>query len=168
MRKCVICFRARPVALQPLMGDLPAERIIPSRPFTNTGVNYCGPINVRPTRRRGIRPERAYIAICVCFCTKAIHIELVGNLSTELFLGALKICIGRSGKPLNIYSDNAINFVRANNELKRLKELFYSESHLNTIVNYLVRDNITWHFIPLRAPEFGGLWEAAVKAVKYH
>lgn len=158
VRKCIICFRARPVAIQPLMGDLPAERINPLRPFSYTGVHYCGPIKVRPSRKRGVRAKKAYIAIFVCFCAKVIHIELVGNLTTESsFLGALKKFISRRGKPLNIYSHNATNFAEANNELQKLQDLFEFELHKNAVVNHLSGDNITWHFITLKKNLWGTL-----------
>ena len=45
--------------------------------------------------------------------TKAVHIEVVSDLTTEAFIGALKRFTARRGKPSNIYSDNATNFVGA-------------------------------------------------------
>lgn len=31
VRKCVVCFKQRPVVAQPIMGDLPKERVEPQR-----------------------------------------------------------------------------------------------------------------------------------------
>ncbi|XP_071051064.1 uncharacterized protein [Onthophagus taurus] len=36
------------------------------------------------------------------------------------------------------------------------------------ISNYFRDKGVIWHFIPARSPHFGGIWEAAVKRVKYH
>ncbi|XP_044312731.1 uncharacterized protein LOC123037172 [Drosophila rhopaloa] len=93
-----------------------------------------------------------YIAVFVCFASKAVHLELVTNLSTDSFLLALKSFIARRGVPHRVHSDNATNFVGARNELRSLQRAF--------------EKGIEWRFIPPRAPHFGGLWEAAVKSAK--
>lgn len=87
--------------------------------------------------------------------TKAIHVELVGDLSTDMFLASLRRFFARRGKLKRIYSDNGTNFVGAKNELSELYGLLNSE-------------NIEWHFSPPRTPHFGGIWEAAVKSLKTH
>ncbi|GFX00888.1 integrase catalytic domain-containing protein [Trichonephila clavipes] len=66
---------------------------------------------------------------------KAIHLELVSDLTTEAFLTALKRFVARRGWPIEIHSDNGRNFVGANNELRKiLKALFkfQIEAVLNT------------------------------------
>ncbi|XP_043496357.1 uncharacterized protein LOC122520328 [Polistes fuscatus] len=50
--------------------------------------------------------------------TKAVHLELVNDLTTEAFLAALRRFMARRGKCSDIYSDNATNFVGAANELE--------------------------------------------------
>lgn len=52
-RKCIICFRNKPYLSSQMMGDLPAVRVRPSRPFSSTGVDYAGPIDFRVSKGRG-------------------------------------------------------------------------------------------------------------------
>lgn len=163
---CIRCFKARPQLLQQIMGNLPATRVTPARPFVNAGVDYCGPFWIH-FKVRGKRPIKAYLAIFCCFATKAVHLELVSDLSTDAFLGALKRFIGRRGHCQNIYCDNATNFVGASNQLKELSTIIHSASAREKILNMSSGKGIQFHFIPPRAPHFGGLWEAAVKSAKH-
>lgn len=101
VQKCVRCARARPQLCQQIMGNLPQTRVTPARPFINAGVDYCGPFWIH-YRVRGKRPTKVYIAVFCCFSTKAVHLELVSDLSTDAFIGALKRFIGRRGRCQNI------------------------------------------------------------------
>ncbi|XP_025407359.1 uncharacterized protein LOC112681309 [Sipha flava] len=167
-RQCVKCFKYKPIVVQPIMGDLPKSRVEPARAFSKCGVDFAGPVYVRSSLRRKSPIDKAYICVWICFVTKAIHIELVSSLTTEAFLNALNRFFDRRGICLDIYSDNATNFVGANRQLQELKELFLSKAHLEKLQNTLNKFGTRWHFIPPRSPHFGGLWKAAVKSVKTH
>ncbi|XP_018359704.1 PREDICTED: uncharacterized protein LOC108758957 [Trachymyrmex cornetzi] len=148
------------------MGDLPKERVTGYiRPFAISGVDYAGPIFIRESRRRGRHPTfKAYIALFICLNTRAIHLELVTDLTTEAFLAALRRFTGRRGICSRLISDNGTNFVGASRELKELYA-FLKEKE-DTIQTLLAKQKIEWSFIPPRAPNFGGSWESAIKIVK--
>ncbi|XP_055613757.1 uncharacterized protein LOC129760180 [Uranotaenia lowii] len=167
IRTCFRCTRANPKPLKQPIGQIPLARVTPSRPFASTGIDYCGPVFVKSPNRKSA-PTKAYIALFVCFSTKAVHIELVGDLSTASFLSALQRFVARRGKPEYIYSDNATNFIGARNELHALYEMFSSPKETDRIATALATEGIQWKMIPPRAPNFGGLWEAAVKVAKKH
>jgi len=165
---CVACFKCRPIASQALMADLPKQRVTISRPFTNTGVDYAGPIHIKESKRRNARMLKAYISVFVCFATKAVHLEIVSDLTSEAFLAALKRFMSRRGRPACIYSDNGTTFVGANKQIKEMYELVNSDQLRATVRQFAHQNEIVWSFIPPHAPHFGGLWEAAVKSAKNH
>jgi len=150
------------------MGELPPMRVQPFRPFLNTGMDNEGPVSRRLGTIRSKSIIKGYIAIVVCFATKAIHIELVTSLTTEAFLAALRRFIARRVKPRTINSDNDTNFQGAENELHNIYKIFQSSSQMETIKDYQAAEGCEWSSIPTQAPHFGGLWEAVVKTMKDH
>lgn len=166
LRKCIVCSRAHARPMTQLMAQLPAVRVTPSKPFSRCGVDYAGPFQVLRSRGRGMRTSKGYIAVFVCMSTKAIHLELVGDLTTDSFLGALSRFTARRGRPNEMWSDNATNFRGADLALRQL--LHDAELDWSRIEGSLAQEGIRWRFIPPTAPHFGGLWEAGVKSAKRH
>lgn len=168
IQECVICFRVKPRISEAIMGSLPVGRVTPSRPFAHCGIDYAGPVTIREGNRRNSRNHKAYMAIFVCFATKAAHIEVVSNLTTDCFLGAFKRFIARRGKPTHMYSDNGTTFVGAKKQIKELYEFYNKQETQSDLNQFCANEGICWGFIPPNAPHFGGLWEAAVKSAKHH
>lgn len=102
----------------------------------------------------------------VCMATKAIHIELVSDLTTEMFLNALKRFISRRGKRNSILSDNGKNFLGASNALRQMDEFLSQSEHQTKIINFAADHGISWKFIPPHCLHMGGLWEVNVKSIK--
>jgi len=158
---CTVCVRFDAKPTHPFMADLPRARIQPRRSFDQVGVDYAGPLQLKESRLRKSRIFKIYIAVFICFTTKAVHLEVVTELSTDAFLAAFDRFVARRGLPADVYSDCGTNFVGAD---KRLRELIQSPVGQSTIAN--CRAMCVWHFNPPSAPHFGGLWEAAVRSTK--
>ncbi|XP_058817717.1 uncharacterized protein LOC131681029 [Topomyia yanbarensis] len=165
VRKCFRCTRLNPEPARQHIGQLPVHRIVPSRPFSVAGVDYAGPLYLKPIHKRAA-PAKAYICLFICFATKAVHIELVSDLTTQAFLCALRRFIARRGRPTHIHSDNGKNFEGAKNELQQLFAMFQNQEEIEKITSTCAEEGITWHLVPPKAPHFGGLWEAAIKVAK--
>ncbi|XP_050065611.1 uncharacterized protein LOC126554599 [Aphis gossypii] len=158
--QCTICVRTLAQSPHPMMADLPSSRVQMCRPFTRVGIDYAGPLSMRECRLRKARQYKIYVAVFVCMATKAVHLEVVSELSTNAFLAAFDRFAARRGLPTDIFSDCGTNFVGA-------------AKYLRTLVNDpTIRHALTshtpcvWHFNPPSAPHFGGLWEAAVRSFK--
>lgn len=72
------------------MADLPSTRVTPSRPFTHTAIDYSGFIKVRSSKGRGQHATKGYVAVFVCLATKAIHLELVSDLTLAALIAAFQ------------------------------------------------------------------------------
>lgn len=170
VHSCVPCVRQVQTTAKQIMAELPEVRIKPAPTFTNVGVDMAGPYNMRitekinfNTRGRQMPELKGWIVVFVCLVTRAVHLEATEGLSTDDFLAAYESFTGRRGNPEVIYSDNGTNFVGASNELKKAYDTWKADK----IQRWVHNNGTQWHFITPSAPE-GGIWEAAVKSIKYH
>ncbi|XP_065354790.1 uncharacterized protein LOC135949223 [Calliphora vicina] len=164
--KCTTCMRFRQKPYQQRMGELPSYRVQPGSTFLHVGIDFAGPILIRSWKGRGSQSYKCWIAVFVCLNTKAVHLEAVTELTTAAFLASLRRFTSRRGKASHIYTDNGTNFVGCNQKLKALYE--FLQNSQDVIFRELANQQIHWHFIPPSAPNFGGIWEAGVKSVKFH
>ncbi|XP_045504751.1 uncharacterized protein LOC123701362 isoform X1 [Colias croceus] len=163
VQRCIKCCRFSGRIIQPIMGNLPEQRLHAEFPFTNTAVDYAGPVMILNRKGRGSRTMKSYLCIFVCLAVKAVHIELVTDLSSESYLAALNRFIARRGKPTNIFSDNGTNFVGACNELSK-----FLKQNSDTIKSQTSNMSINFRFSPAYSPHFNGLAEGSVKSFKHH
>lgn len=163
IRKCPTCFKLRMTTSTQLMATLPSSRTTPKRAFSRVGIDYAGPVTIRSSLGRLPRLTKAWIAVFVCLVTRAIHLELVSDATTETFIAALRRMISRRGMVSDIISDNDTNFVGANNFIQSI--LAQLQEDAQTIEDQC---KIKWTFTTPGAPHQGGIYEAAVKSIKYH
>ncbi|XP_072392244.1 uncharacterized protein [Diabrotica undecimpunctata] len=148
------------------MGDLPKDRVDPFPPFYITGVDYAGYFLLKDRKERGCKLLKAYVALFVCFTARAVHLELVSDLTAHSLIAAFKRFVSRRGKPLKMHSDNGTNFQDANRKLKEFYD--FIKTNKREIQGHSTIESIAWHFIPSQSTHFGGLWEAGVKSMKSH
>lgn len=98
--------------------------------------------------------------------TKALHLELCSDLSTETFLLALTRFAARRTPIKELHSDCGTNFVGASRLLTPLQDLTHSQPFQNRVHRHCASNQINWCFNPPSSPHFGGLWEANVKPTK--
>jgi hypothetical protein len=168
VRACVVCHRHNSQTSSQLMGQLPSPRTVPSRPFSQCGVDYAGPFYLCLKKGRNPTITKAYVCLFVCMATRAIHLELVSDLSTPAFIAALIRFTSRRGLPADIYCDGGKNFEGASNEIKEFLRFVRANPHNKAVSNFLGDKGVTYHFNPPLAPHHGGLWEAGVKSMKHH
>ncbi|XP_052747990.1 uncharacterized protein LOC128200047 [Galleria mellonella] len=107
---CLQCRRWKGKTINPKTGDLPSHRLDHhKRPFTHVGLDYFGPIIITIHRRH----EKRYVALYTCLVTRAVHLEMVTSLSSDVVIMSLRRFIARRGSPSTIHSDNGTNFVGA-------------------------------------------------------
>ncbi|XP_073956197.1 uncharacterized protein [Choristoneura fumiferana] len=149
IRRCPQCLKhaGGPYKL-PAPPTLPSERVNYSPPFTFTGLDYLGPVLVETSKGR----EKRWICILTCLAVRAIHLELVNDLTARECLLALRRFTALRGVPNTIISDNALYF-------KLVSEVLTS--------SYCIDNGIKWKFIAQLAPWQGGFYERLVSLIKH-
>ncbi|XP_033254344.1 uncharacterized protein LOC117193727 isoform X2 [Drosophila miranda] len=156
---CNVCKLHRARAAPPIMGPLPKDRLEANGwPFKNTGLDYFGPLLVKVSRHT----EKRWVALFTCLTTRAIHLELAHDLSTDSCIIAIRNFVCRRGPVHRLRSDNGKNFIGADREARRFGDVFESER----IQRELSGRGIEWVFNCPVNPSEGGGWERMVQCVK--
>jgi len=156
LRRCTICRRhsGKPYAA-PESPPLPKIRVQDVPPFSITGVDFTGALYVKQRTEE----VKVYICLFTCATSRAIHLEVVTDLSTATFLLAFRRFVARRSLPVIVMSDNASTYTSAADELTRL----FTSEELSTVLG---REGTRWMFIPKKAPWFGGYWERLIGLTK--
>ncbi|XP_062584179.1 uncharacterized protein LOC134245966 [Saccostrea cucullata] len=116
--KCVMCRKLRGKFSQQKMADLPEDRCKPSPPFSYVGVDTFGPWMVAFRRTRGESAnQKRWGLLFTCLVTRAIHIEIIEQLTSSSFINALRRFVALRGPVTQFRSDRGTNFVGASEDL---------------------------------------------------
>lgn len=159
LSNCGFCKRHKGKLGEQKMGDLPVERLMPDLPpFTNVGVDYFGPIEIK----RGRSLEKRYGVIFTCMACRAVHLEVAYSLDTDSCINALRRFVCRRGQVSHLRSDNGTNFIGAERELR---EALAALNH-SKIQRAFLQEGIKWSFNPPTASHHGGVWERIIRMVR--
>lgn len=132
----------------------PKNRVREVSPFQVTGIDFMGPLYIK----EGTDKVKVYILLLTCVVVRAIHLELVRNLSKKSSINALRRFMSSRGVPKIIYSDNAKTFKGASAEIEELSRITSGSDILcHYCSNVLNGDLSSW---------WGGFWERLIKTVK--
>ena len=146
-----------------IMTDLPKDRVREALPFTYCGVDLSGPFLVKERQSE----LKRYGAFFTCLVSRAVHIEVVATMETDLFKIALQRMITKRSNIRSKRSDNGTNFVGTRNELKRA----FQEMNHTKIKHFLHQngaDWLAWTRNTSTASHMGGGMGATNKISKLH
>ena len=129
-----------------------------SHPFAFTGLDYFGPILIRQKRSQ----VKRYGCIFTCLTTRAVHLELAADLSTDSFLNVLRPFLSRCGPVFHFYSNNGSNFVNG----ERILRETINQWNQHQTEEFLLQKAAQWTFNPPNASHTGGAWERLIRSVK--
>ena len=92
------------------------SRVSPTDPFAAMGVDLTGALYVRTSEGE----FKVYICLFTCAMSRAIHLEIVSDLTVESFLLAFWRFAARRSVPKFLISDNGSTYLAAAEGLERL------------------------------------------------
>ncbi|KAM7424138.1 hypothetical protein PAMA_000472 [Pampus argenteus] len=158
IRQCVQCRRVRAPPEEQRMADLPSDRVEPTPPFTYCGMDCFGPFYTK----QGRKELKRYGLLFTCLCSRAVHIEMLEDMTTDALINALRCFIAIRGTVRHIRSDQGTNFVGAKNEMaKALKEL-----NKERVAAYLADNQCDFQMNTPHSSHTGGVWERQIRTVR--
>ena len=156
---CSVCRRFGALSYSaPPPPPLPPFRVQEEPPFTFSGVDFAGPLYVKSSTPCKAE-DKVWICLFTCCVVRAVHLEVVVNLSVPTFIRCLKRFISRRGLPRRIVSDNGKTF-------KGAAKVICTIMSNQEVKKYLAGINVQWQFNVERAPWWGGMFERMIGSTK--
>ncbi|CAI5683011.1 unnamed protein product [Oreochromis niloticus] len=155
---CVLCRKLRRPTESQRMAELPKERLEASAPFTFSGMDCFGPFIVKTARKE----HKRYGLIFTCLYSRAVHIEMLEDLSTDSFINALRCFISLRGAVQQLHCDQGSNFVGARNEFKEALK----QCDTKQLETFLSEKQCEFVFNAPSASHAGGVWERQIRTVR--
>ncbi|VDI23127.1 Hypothetical predicted protein [Mytilus galloprovincialis] len=141
------------------MSDLPSDRLEPGPPFSNVGIDAFGPWNVVTRKTRvGSAQSKRWAILFTCLTTRAVHIELVEEMSSSAFINALRRFVSIRGKVKVFRSDRGTNFVGSTDNLK----IDTVNVENGPVRDFIYKSGTVWIFNPPHSSHMGGVWERMI------
>ena len=141
VRRCRVCRRHEGRSYSaPQPPPLPSFRVEEASPFTFTGCDFAGPLYIKSEGSQ----RKVWICLFTCCVVRAVHLELVMDMTTSTFHRCFRRFVGRRGLPKQMISDNGKTFKAAAKTIQDVK----------------------WIFNVPKAPWWGGIFERLVRSVK--
>ncbi|CAB4006889.1 E3 ubiquitin- ligase DZIP3, partial [Paramuricea clavata] len=131
-------------------------RVKEAPPFTYVGLDYVGPLYVKSTNDLD---EKAWICLITCCVSRAVHLEVVPNMTSQAFLRSFRRFTSRRATPLLVVSDNAKTCKDVSKELMTLMRD-------PQVKKYFLQQRMQWLFNLEKAPWWGGFFERLVGSLK--
>ncbi|RUS72387.1 hypothetical protein EGW08_019847 [Elysia chlorotica] len=158
IKNCVTCRKLRGSFQEQLMASLPQERVQPSSPFTYVGMDGFGPFTVK----NGRKETKRYGLVFTCFSSRAIHIELLDDLTTDSFINSLRCFLAIRGPVTELHCDQGTNFVGASNEFASAMK----QMNRTRVEQFLVERQCHFTFNVPHASHAGGVWERQIRSIR--
>ena len=148
---CVQCRKLCKKLETQVMGQLPIDRLKPAPAWSSTSIDYFGPFETKGETNKRSR-GKAYGVIFTCMLSRAVHLDLATDYSTDGFLQVLRRFVAIRGHPVILRSDPGSQLIGASKELRHImKGLDQSQ-----IVKYAAGTGFEWKFAPADAPWHNG------------
>ncbi|XP_057700916.1 uncharacterized protein LOC130921262 [Corythoichthys intestinalis] len=158
IHKCVRCRKLRRPVEEQQMAELPKERVEASAPFTNCGMDCFGPFLVQKNRKE----HKRYGLLFTCLYSRAVHLEMLEDLSTDSFINSLRCFISIRGAVRQLHCDQGRNFIGARNELKESLKRCDSQ----VLQAFLADQQCEFIFNAPAASHAGGIWERQIRTIR--
>lgn len=158
MSNCTVCRKYNALAFKyPKFTNMPKHHINLVKPFQHVGVDYTGHLWVKD----GVSDKiiKMFILVFTCLNIRAVHFELLPNMSSKNFILAFQRFCNMYSIPQYLYSDNAKSLLKGGSILENSLQSEEFQSELD-------KCNIKHIKIPLYSAWVGSAWERLIGVLK--